>query len=83
MDVIQEMTKRRTTKNGTPDSLSTPISNCLRSINKGTITIHIENQPFLKLTITQSDTDKIKLEFGQQFLEMPLIIGLSRLLDTN
>lgn len=83
MDLIQEMTKSRATKNGTPDPLSTPISNCIRSINSGTVTIHIENQPFLKLVITQSDTDKIKLEIGQKFLEMSLAVGLNKLFDTN
>jgi hypothetical protein len=83
MDLIQEMTKSRATKYGTPDPLFTSISNCLRSISSGTVTIHIENQSFLKLVMTQSGTEKIKLEFGQKFLEMSLAIGLNRLFDTS
>ncbi len=82
MDLIQEMAERTTT-NSIPDPLLIPISNFLKSINSGTITIYIENQPFLKLTITQSDTDKIKLEFGQRFIEISLAIGLNWLFDTN
>lgn len=58
-------------------SLPSSISNFLKSMNSGTITIHIENEPFLRLTITQSDTDRIKLEIGQKFIEEALIIGLN------
>jgi len=84
------MTKRTTTKGTTTkykhnssDLLAASISGCLRSMNSGTITIHLDNQPFLKLTIAQSDTDKFRIEFGQKFMEMSLVIGLNRLFDTN
>lgn len=77
------MTKSRATKNDTLDPLFTSISNCLRSISSGTLTIQSENQPFLKLLITQSDTEKIKLEFGQKFIEMSLAIGMNRFFDTS
>jgi hypothetical protein len=64
------MTKRTTKHNhASPDPLPSSISNFLKSVHNGTITIHIENEPFLRLTITQSDTDRIKLEFGQRFVE--------------
>jgi hypothetical protein len=66
-----------------PDPLSAPILNFLTSMTSGAIAIHVENQPFLKLTITQSDTDKIKVEFGQKFIEMPLVVGLNRLFDSD
>jgi hypothetical protein len=46
-----------------PDPLPSPILDLLKSVHNGTITVHIENEPFLRLTITQSDTDRIKLEF--------------------
>jgi hypothetical protein len=65
------------------DPLPSSISNFFKSMKSGTITIHIENEPFLRLTLTQSDTDRIKLEFGQKFVEEALIIGLNRLFDTN
>lgn len=42
-----------------------------------------ENEPFLRLMLTQSNTDRIKLEFGQKFVEEALMIGLNRLFDTN
>ncbi len=78
------MTKRTTKHNhASPDPLSSSISNFLKSVRNGTITIHIENEPFLRLTITQSDTDRIKLEFGQSFVEEALVIGLNRLFQTN
>jgi hypothetical protein len=78
------MTKRTTKHNhASPDPLPPSISNFLRSVNNGTITIHIENEPFLRLTITQSDTDRIKLEFGQRFVEEALVIGFNRLFQTN
>jgi hypothetical protein len=66
-----------------PDILPTPIMNFLTSMTSGAVSIHVENQPFLKLTISQSDTDKIKVEFGQKFIEMSLAIGLNRLFDSN
>lgn len=66
-----------------PDPLSTPILNFLTSMTSGAIAIHVENQPFLKLTITQSDTDKIKVEFGQKFIEMPVVVGLNRLFESD
>ncbi|MGA7370046.1 MAG: hypothetical protein WBX01_13030 [Nitrososphaeraceae archaeon] len=76
---------KRTAKrdHASPDPLPPSISYILKSMNKGTITIHIENEPFLRLTITQSDTDRIKLEFGQKFVEDALTIGLNRLFDSN
>ncbi|MFZ0263839.1 MAG: hypothetical protein WA326_01340 [Nitrososphaeraceae archaeon] len=78
------MTKRTTKHNhASPDPLPSSISNFLKSVHNGTITIHIENEPFLRLTITQSDTDRIKLEFGQRFVEEALVIGLNRLFQTN
>jgi hypothetical protein len=76
MDQIQGMTKR--TAKQDHDS-----PNFFKSINSGTITIHIENEPFLRLTLTQSNTDRIKLEFGQKFVGEALMIGLDRLFDTN
>jgi hypothetical protein len=37
----------------------------------------------LRLTITQSDSDRIKLEFGQRFVEEALVIGLNWLFHTD
>ena len=84
------MTKGTTTKGTTTkykhnsqDLLAASISDCLRSMKSGTITIHLDKKPFLKLTIAQSDTDKFRVEFGQKFMEMSLVIGLNKLFDTN
>ena len=78
------MTKGTTKHNHpSPDPLPSSISDFLKSVHNGTITIHIGNEPFLRLTITQSDTDRIKLEFGQRFIEEALVMGLNRLFQTN
>ena len=75
------MTKRTAKQDhGSPDPLPSSISNFFKSVNSGTITIHIENEPFLRLTLTQSNTDRIKLEFGQKFVEEALMIGLNSFL---
>ena len=66
-----------------PDPLPSSIQNLFKSLDSGTITIYINNESFLRLTLTQSDTDRIKLEFGQKFLEEALRIGLNRFFDTN
>jgi|GEM_PF-4210183 len=65
------------------EPLPSSIPNFLKSVNSGTITIHIENEPVLRLTITQSDSDRIKLEFGQRFVEEALVIGLNWLFHTD
>lgn len=59
-----------------PHTVSETISNCLRSVNSGTIRIDIDNQLFLKLTISQADINNINLEFGQKFMEMLLAAGM-------
>jgi hypothetical protein len=41
-------------------------------VNSGTITINIGKQPFLRLRISEGYSNKIKLEFGQKFVEMLL-----------
>jgi hypothetical protein len=76
---------KRTTKDNhaSPEPLPSSIPNFLKSVNSGTITIHIENEPVLRLTITQSDTDRIKLEFGQRLAKKALVIGLNRLFHTD
>lgn len=77
--------QKRTTKHNhaSLEPLPSSIPNFLKSVNSGTITIHIQNEPVLRLTITQSDTDRIKLEFGQRFVEEALVIGLNRLFHTD
>ena len=83
-DQIQRMPKRTTKHNqASLDPLPSSISNFLKSVNSGIITIHVENEPFLRLTIKHSDTDRLKLEFGQRFVEEALEKGLNRLFDTN
>ena len=81
---IQRMQKRTTKHNhASPEPLPASIPNFLKSVNSGMITIHIENEPVLRLTITQSDSDRIKLEFGQKLVEKALVIGLNRLFHTD
>jgi hypothetical protein len=78
------MQKRATKHNhASPEPLPSSIPNFLKSVNSGTVTIHIENEPVLRLTITQSDSDRIKLEFGQRFVEEALVIGLNWLFHTK
>jgi hypothetical protein len=77
--------QKRSTKHdhASPEPLPSLIPNFLKSVNSGAITIHIENEPVLRLTITQSDSDRIKLEFGQRFVEEALVIGINWLFHTK
>ena len=75
--------QKRSTKHNHASPEPSLIPNFLKSVNSGTITIHIENEPVLRLTITQSDSDRIKLEFGQRIVEEALVIGLNWLLHTK
>ena len=66
----------RTENPPNPNRLSAIISNFFRSVNSGTITINIGKQLFLRLIINEGHSNKIKLEFGQKFVEMPLVAGV-------
>jgi len=75
-DAIYQGMTERTENPLNPDRQSTMISNLFRSVNSGTITIDIGKQPFLKLRINEGYSNKIKLEFGQKFVEMLLVTGI-------
>jgi len=62
-----------------PPAVSEKISNCLRSVNSGTVRIDIDNRPFLRLKINQADINNINLEFGHKFIEMFLAAGMKML----
>jgi hypothetical protein len=75
-DAIYQGMTERTENPPNPDCLSTKISNLFRSVNSGTITINIGEQPFLRLRINEGYSNKIKLEFGQKFVEVLWVIGI-------
>jgi hypothetical protein len=78
------MQKRATKHNhASLEPLPSSIPNFLEAVSSGTITIHIESEPVLRLTIRQSDSDRIELEFGQRFVEEALVIGLNWLFHTD
>ena len=52
--------------------LSGIISNSLRSVNSGTITMEVDRQFLLRLKINQNELNKINLEVGQKFMEILL-----------
>jgi hypothetical protein len=66
-----------------PDHLSGTISNLFRLLNSGTITIDIDKQPFLRLIIKEGYSNKINLEFGQNFVEMLLVAGIESISDRS
>lgn len=56
----------------TIDPLSKMILNFLGSVNRGTVTIDIDKQHLLTLIINPENTNKIRFDFGQKFIEICL-----------